>query len=266
MGAMLTQEHNSTEQVISTFSQKINDAQLKYTIGEQELLAAHKACWFFHNIIYGCDILIWCDRKNITNAETKHTNLCILCQRLTLNSDNGAKFEHLAGELNTRADRLSPLPMIDDVPPNLTSEIYTINELNDNTNYNLPLAMTLVKEEQLKDDKIQDALQKHATNDRFGTMEFGKTSVHTIDGKIIKPTSLQKCIIEWYHNKLCHPGITQTINSISQIFYWKGMRSQVKEYVKTFDKCQRHKIVGKPNYGTLPLVPALCNKKPFEKI
>jgi hypothetical protein len=44
MGAMLTQELDGTEQVISTFSQKFNDAQLKYTVGKQELLAAHEAC------------------------------------------------------------------------------------------------------------------------------------------------------------------------------------------------------------------------------
>jgi hypothetical protein len=89
--------------------------------------------------------------------------------------------------------------------------------------------MTLLQEEQLKDNKIQAALQKHATNDRFGTMEFSKTSVHTIDGKIIVPANLQKRIIEWYHNSLRHLGITRTINSISQTFYWKEIRSQVEE-------------------------------------
>ena len=117
MGAILTQEINGTEQVISTFSRKFNDAQLKYTVGEQELLAAHEACRFFHDIIFGCDILIRCDHKNITNIDTKHTNLRILRQRLTLDQDYGAKFEHLAGELNTGADGLSRLQILDDVPP-----------------------------------------------------------------------------------------------------------------------------------------------------
>ena len=79
MGAMLTQEFNGKEQVISTFSRKFNDVQLKYAIGEQELLAAHEACQFFHAIIQGCDILIHCNHKNITNVETKHVNLHILC-------------------------------------------------------------------------------------------------------------------------------------------------------------------------------------------
>jgi hypothetical protein len=44
------------------------------------------------------------------------------------------------------------------------------------------------------------------------------------------------------------------------------MRTQVEEHVKSCDECQRHKIVGKPNYGKLPLVPALRDKEPFEKV
>jgi hypothetical protein len=58
MGAMLAQSVNGTEEIISVFSQKFNDAQLKYTIGEQELLAAFEACRFFHDIIYGCEVII----------------------------------------------------------------------------------------------------------------------------------------------------------------------------------------------------------------
>ena len=145
MGAMLTQEVNGTEQVISTFSRKFNEAQLKYTVSEQELLAAHDACRFFHDIIYGCNILIRCDHKNITSVDTKHLNLRILRQRLTLDQDYGAKFEHLAGKLNTGADGLSHLQMTDDIPTNLVSENYAINELDSDSNFDFPLAMSLIK-------------------------------------------------------------------------------------------------------------------------
>jgi hypothetical protein len=57
------------------FSQKINDTQLTDTIGEQELLAAFEACWFFHNIIHGVEIIIHCGHMNITGAETKLTSI-----------------------------------------------------------------------------------------------------------------------------------------------------------------------------------------------
>ncbi len=43
MGAMLAQEVDSNEHIINTFLWKFNDAKLKYTVGEQELLAAHNA-------------------------------------------------------------------------------------------------------------------------------------------------------------------------------------------------------------------------------
>jgi hypothetical protein len=266
MGAMLTQESHGTEHVISTFSRKFNDAQLKYTVGEQELLAAHEACRFFHDIIYGCEILIRCDHKNLTNLETKHTNLRVLRQRLTLDQEYGAKFEHLAGELNTGADGLSRLPMTDEIPASSNAEIYAIDELNRDANYDFPLSMKLLKEEQIRDEKIQEALQKHGSNNRISTLNFGTTSVHTIDGKVMVPATLQHRIIDWYHNNLRHPGSTRTLNSIAQTFYWKGMRSQIEEHIRTCDQCQRHKIVGKPNYGILPLVPALRDKKPFEKV
>eukprot|EP00804_Cyclotella_cryptica_P005306 CCRYP_015788-RA/>CCRYP_015788-RA protein AED:0.17 eAED:0.18 QI:0/0/0/1/1/1/2/0/513 len=243
-----------------------NDAQLKYTVGEQELLAAHEACRFFHDIIYGCEILIRRDHKNLTNLETKHTNLRVLHQRLTLDQEYGAKFEHLAGELNTGADRLSRLAMTDKIPANCTAEIYAIDELNRDTNYDFPLSMKLLKEEQIKDEKIQEVLQKHDSNDRFGTLSFGTRSVHTIDGKIMVPATLQHRVINWYHNNLSHPRSTRTLNSIAQNFYWKGMHGQIEEHVRTCNQCQHHKIVGKPNYSILPLVPALQDKKPFEKV
>ena len=90
MGAILAQEMDGNEHIISTFLCKFNDAQLKYTVSEQELLAAHEACQFFHNIIYGCKILIHRDHKNITRVKTKYTNLRILRQEITLNQDYGA--------------------------------------------------------------------------------------------------------------------------------------------------------------------------------
>jgi hypothetical protein len=53
---------------------------------------------FLHDIIYGCDIIMPCDHMNITQAETKHTNIFVLCQCLTLDQEYGATFEHIAGE------------------------------------------------------------------------------------------------------------------------------------------------------------------------
>ncbi|KAL7488465.1 hypothetical protein ACHAW6_014046 [Cyclotella cf. meneghiniana] len=87
MGAILTQEINGTEQVISTFSRKFNDAQLKYTVGEQELLAAHEACRFFHDIIFGCDILI-----RLVTTQFDINWLCHYPRPTEVGYDNGKEF------------------------------------------------------------------------------------------------------------------------------------------------------------------------------
>ena len=113
--------------------------------------------------------------------------------------------------------------MTNDIPSNLISMIYAIDELNNDTNFDFPIAIMLLKEEQSKDTKHQEALQNNAASERFGMLKFGNISVHDIDGKIIVPTSLQKQVIDWFHTNLSHAGVTQTINSISQSFNWKGI-------------------------------------------
>ena len=115
MGAMLAQEVDGEEKIISTFSHKFNDAQLKYTVGEQELLAGFEACRFFHHIIYGCEILIRSDHKNLCFSETNSANLRVQRQRITMDQEYGVTFEHLPGVDNTGADGLSRLPMYDTI-------------------------------------------------------------------------------------------------------------------------------------------------------
>ena len=66
--------------------------------------------------------------------------------------------------MNTGADGLSHLQMTDDIPQNLVSEIYSIDKLNCDTNIDFILAMSLLKVEQDKDDKIQEMLCKYASN------------------------------------------------------------------------------------------------------
>ena len=40
--------------------------------------------------------------------------------------------------------------------------------------------------------------------------------------KIVILKQIEKSLVEWYHDLLCHPGETRTKLSIGQYFYWKG--------------------------------------------
>ena len=52
----------------------------------------------------------------------------------------------------------------------------------------------------------------------------------TKDNKICVPGPLQQPIITWYHEQLCHPGVTRTELTGRQHFIWDGLTTTVKKY------------------------------------
>jgi RNA:NAD 2'-phosphotransferase (TPT1/KptA family) len=70
----------------------------------------------------------------------------------------------------------------------------------------------------------------------------------TIDQNVhqrVVPISLRKKILEGYHNTgLCHAGFERSYMAISRSYFWHGMYTQVKEYTKTCQTCQKSKTYG----------------------
>ena len=96
---------------------------------------------------------------------------CILRKCITLDQECGAKFEHIA-EHNTRTDGLSRLAMSNDVPQNLITEVYAIDELHRDINTDFPLTISLIKAEQEKDAKLQTLLKQGNYISNFGIFNF----------------------------------------------------------------------------------------------
>lgn len=69
--------------------------------------------------------------------------------------------------------------------------------------------------------------------------------------KIIVPRKMQKRVVEWYHELLCHPGQNRTELTIAQHLTWKGLRKTVESVCAKCDLCQRTKRT-KKSYGHLP--------------
>ncbi|KAL7528933.1 hypothetical protein ACHAXR_002708, partial [Thalassiosira sp. AJA248-18] len=126
--------------------------------------------------------------------------------------------------------------------------------------------MLHIKAEQDKDEHLQAKLLNSKYKPNFGKQKYDKIEVVTFNNLVWVPPSCQANIIGWYHNTLLHPGVTRMVNSIGVTFCWKGLRPQVEEYVRTCELCQTMKITGKNKYGKPPLVPALRDKQPWEKV
>ena len=103
ISAMLMQDGK----IVSTFLRKLNEAQLKYTVTGQELLACVQARKHFGQIIRGCEIKIFTDHQNLTHDQTQHANLWEQRARIFLNAEYQPKFIYVKSTDNTGANGLS---------------------------------------------------------------------------------------------------------------------------------------------------------------
>ena len=66
------------------------------------------------------------------------------------------------------------------------------------------------------------------------------------------PKQIQKTLVEWYHNVLCHSGETRTKLTIGQQFHRKGLRNSAHDICSKCHRCQFLKR-NKRNYHKLPV-------------
>jgi hypothetical protein len=208
MGAVLAQD----KKIVSTFSRKLNDTQLKYTVTGQELLAAVEACKHFAQIIRGCEIRIHTDHQNLTHDDTRHTNLREQRARIFLDSEFAPTFVHIKGENNTAADGLSWLPMADDdYATDITREIFAIIQNNldrEDSGSDFPLDMKQIMVKQKTDNALQRRIASGKYLEKISTINIDGCEVTTFNGKVWVPKKLQQRIVEWYHSNLQHAGVT----------------------------------------------------------
>lgn len=96
---------------------------------------------------------------------------------------------------------------------------------------------------------------------------FHGSSVHILVYKRDELTEdeKQRIIQEHHENPLGgHQGISRTHSKLSQLYHWKGMRAQIREYIKKCPVCQVNKT---PNQTIRePMVITTTASRPFEKI
>jgi hypothetical protein len=61
--------------------------------------------------------------------------------------------------------------------------------------------------------------------------------------RYLLPGSLQPMLLEYFHSSQlsAHLGTTKTLNKISKVYYWPGMRTEVLTFVRQCQDCQQAK-------------------------
>jgi hypothetical protein len=147
------------------------------------------------------------------------------------------EFCHIEGEKHVIADALSRLDSDYDMhisekadTATVASYVMTPRDLEESE---LPMSPSLIAKHQNKDKKLFNSIKK---DPRFcSTRKVEDVELVTKDDRICVPSTLQSCIVSWYHEYLAHPGKTCTEANIRQLFTWQGLcpHVPVQQYCTT---------------------------------
>ncbi|UYV61229.1 K02A2.6-like [Cordylochernes scorpioides] len=230
IGAILTQiGPDNEEHVIAYYSKTLQPHQENYSAYEMECLAVIQATDHFHVYIENQPFEIITEHAALqwlfTMKKPKYFRWILSL------SSKSCNIVHRSGKQQTHVDALSRLPVV-----NIATQ----------------------------------ELQEHQQN---SDLSFLKNS-HTHDGvvmikqkgvfKAVVPNSLTKKILEEYHDSLSHPSITKTCKLITQCYWWKGITTDIKNYVRSCKSCQQVKVRHEPTLGEM--ITPTSNIQPLQMI
>jgi len=272
MGMVLCQEDESGRwHPVAFYSRKMNPTEENYPVHDKELMAIVEAFKEWRHYLQGpkFTVEVLSDHKNLTYfTTTKQLN-----RRQARWAEELAQYnftiKYQKGSENGRADALSRRPDYQKdarKPPN--EAIFEEKE----GILTLAAAPATIEEEsweiRIKEaykrdsyaQAIQDKEVKH--NGRIQETE----GLLTIDGLIYVPTKLQDELYEKYHEGLLggHLGVENTLERITRMYYYPGIRKDLQQRIRKCDACQRSKSARHRPYGLLQ--PNRTPNEPWEEV
>ena len=275
----------------------MNNAQRNYTTGEQELLSIVETLKEFRTLLWGQQIIVHTDHKNIIYGNLSNDR--ITRWRLLL-EEYSPTFVHIKGTDNIVADALSRLERIDNRDPPLGKGTgpgddtpgvfmaYCMSQAQQDHSVYIPDPTDRVDMATCyasKRDTIMEAFpldpgliskyqsedkecKRYAKNKEFKmrTMEGHRVLTTTADKRVVVPRKLQTRILAWYHLYLRHPGGARMYKTMEIGYWWKGMKADVDFTVKRCKICQRCKKSNSKKYGKLPPKDAATESTPWKRV
>lgn len=253
LGAVIYQMNGAQRQPVAFFSRKLTPAQTRYPPSDLEALCITEVFDEYRPILYGADILVRTDHKNLTARELKSQRL--LHWRLLL-EEFAPVFEHLPGRDNVVADTLSRLPL-SALPEEekdaeaLESFLHECLLFYPDDIDTFPLNFEYIAQQQQNDPTLLPL----ADRDDYAIQVFhGQELICrriSNQWKIVLPDALIQPTLTWYHATLGHCGSSRLCSTIRTHFFVPKLNELVADFVSTCEDCQRNKFSG-PGYGHLP--------------
>ena len=210
LGAVISQD----DKPIAFFSRRLSKSQRNYTTTEKELLSIVECLKQFRNILFGYEIHVYSDHKNLVYEATLSESQRVMRWRFLL-EEFGPHIHHIAGIDNIVANTLSRLKCTNteedenDIPTdNKLQELYANTRIR-SIQADFPLEKELIRVEQQHEFNKKNSYIKSLLEDKDSGYHFEKIDdVNLIlkRDKIYIPESMRETTLNWYHHYLNHPG------------------------------------------------------------
>jgi RNase H-like domain found in reverse transcriptase/Reverse transcriptase (RNA-dependent DNA polymerase)/Integrase zinc binding domain len=277
-GAVLTQlDSNGERHPCAFISKTFSPTERNYEIYDRELLAIIRALEEWRHYLQGSPhpVTILSDHKNLTfYREAQKLNRRQARWSLYL-SEFDVKLIHLPGDKMVQSDTLSRRP---DFTPAKDNDNEDVILLADDLFVNL-VDLDLQKRIQNCNAFDSDATEaiKILLESDSNTIrsELEDWTLENIDddkvlfykGKnyIPQDATLRRDIVRKYHDHETagHPGELETYNSIREHYWWPGLRTFIKNYVKGCGNCQQFKIDRHPSKPAFLPTEGANSNRPF---
>ncbi|CAA7268818.1 unnamed protein product [Cyclocybe aegerita] len=278
-GAVLLQDDpDGRKHPVAFLSKSFSATERNYEIYDRELLAIIRALEEWRHYIQGSShtTTIYSDHKNLTYwRQPQNLNRRQARWHLQL-SEYDLKLVHIPGNKMIQSNTLSRRP---DLCPNEDHDNENVTMLSDDLFVNVidtELQKAIVESEDYDEDaadaltRLKSSTVPIAISDDWTVEYFDNKPLLFYQGKAYIPKShdLRRDIVQRHHDSVLagHPGELETFNKVRANYWWPGLRTFVRNYVKGCATCQEFKIDRHPSKPSLVAIEGSKELRPFAQL
>ena len=259
VGATLSQDQGAGLQPIAYLSHKMLEAETRYPVHEQELLAIVHACREWRHYLHGAPFIVKTDHNSLQYVQTQPNLSNRQIRWLECLQQFDMKIEYMKGRDNVVADafsrRADHKPTVPATPPtlnNMSTLLVPGPQLHLSTSY--------------PSDPACVSILHHPTASpnfsvRQGLIYYKHSRLYVPNDSTLKMKVLREC-----HDTPTsgHLGVAKTIDLVKRHFYWPKMDSEINTYVTSCLSCQTNKPTSQMPMGLLQPLP--IPERPWQQV
>jgi len=264
-GAVLSQEDSEGHwRPVGCLSKGFTDPETRYDTHDRELLAIIRALQDFRHWLTGTKypVTVLTDHNNLNYFKTKQLLSGRQARWMQFLANFDLQIRYRPGRQSSVPDKLSrradhePTTEVQPeqqtlLPPTLFEEPHEVNSILTTSLSDRNYGKEIYKAQAL--DPLILEFNKKLEGDPIPKGWKKYEDLWTYMGKIYIPPSLRQDVFREMHSQgqAAHPGTKGTVKVVTADYYWPQLQTDVKEWIKNCDTCQRMKNRNKKPHGTL---------------